>query len=340
MDTQVFLKGRIAGTPQSMPWQPGPLPEMVTWQRRLRARVRKLIGGCSDPRTPLNARVTETREFARYRRETVLFESRPGFEVFAYLLIPRDHTKRAPAVLCLPGHGRGVDSIVGIGPDGRVRELGEPSDYSKDFGLQCVAQGYVTLAVEQMSFGHRRDAQAREAGPEASSCNRDATSLLMLGDTMTGWRVWDAMRSIDYLRTRPEVDPKRIATMGISGGGLTSLFTACVDTRVRAAVVSGYLNTFRDCVLAVDHCVDNYIPGLQTVVEMPDMAGLVAPRALFAEGGSTDPIFPRPAFLQATARLEAIYAAFGAPAQFGWEAFEGEHEFHGAGAFRFLAARL
>lgn len=340
MDTRIYLTRRIAETSQSMAWQPAAVPEMVAWQRRLRARVRKLIGGCSDPRSPLGARTIETREFPAYRRETVRFQSRADFDVLGYLLLPHAQPKPGPAVLCLPGHGRGVDSIVGIEQDGRVHELGAPSDYQKDFALQCVAHGYVTLAIEQMSFGRRRDAQAREAGPEASSCTRDATALLMLGETMTGWRVRDAIRAIDYLRTRPEVDPKRIATMGISGGGLTALFTACLDTRVRAAVVSGYLNTFRDSILAVDHCVDNYVPGLLNVVEMPDLAGLIAPRALFAEGGSADPIFPRAAFQTACQRLQTIYSAFGAPDQFGFEAFEGEHEFHAVGAFRFLASRL
>ena len=60
---------------------------------------------------------------------------------------------------------------------------------------------------------------------------------------MAGWRVWDAMRAIDYLSTRPEVDAKRIATLGASGGGTTSLLTGALDERVKVAVVSAYFNT-------------------------------------------------------------------------------------------------
>jgi pimeloyl-ACP methyl ester carboxylesterase len=165
-------------------------------------------------------------------------------------------------------------------------------------------------------------------------------AALMLGETMTGWRVWDALRALDYLETRAEADPKRLAVMGISGGGLTALFAAALDTRVRAAVVSGYLNTFADSILTVDHCPDNYVPGLLNVAEMPDVAGLIAPRALFCESGDRDPIFPRPAFDHAVAQVRAIYAAFNAPAQFDAEVFAGDHRFHGAGAFPFLASRL
>jgi hypothetical protein len=148
------------------------------------------------------------------------------------------------------------------------------------------------------------------------------------------------MRALDYLGTRPEVDPKRLATMGISGGGLTSLFTACLDSRVKVGVVSGYLNTWRASILSVDHCVDNYAPGLLKLCEMPDFAGLCAPRALFAESGTKDPIFPVPAFKQAVERLEDIYSSFGAGDRFGHEIFEGDHQFHGMGAFAFLKDRL
>jgi hypothetical protein len=73
---------------------------------------------------------------------------------------------------------------------------------------------------------------------------------------------------------------------------------------------------------------------------MPDMAGLVAPRALFAEGGTKDNIFPKAAFQGAAKRAEEIYTAFGVKEQFGWEQFEGSHEFHGVGAFKFLKRTL
>jgi dienelactone hydrolase len=148
------------------------------------------------------------------------------------------------------------------------------------------------------------------------------------------------MRSLDYLATRPEVDASRMATMGISGGGLTSFFTACLDTRVAACVVSGYFNTFADSILAMDHCVDNYVPGLLDVAEMPDLAGLIAPRPLFCESGTRDPIFPLPAFERATARAREIYAAFGVAEHFGAEIFDGDHRFHGEGAFAFLRDHL
>lgn len=342
MDPQIYARRRIAQTEPEFAWGPQSRAGMRAWQRRLRARLGTLLGDLRAwERVPLNPTVEETRDFGRYRRETIRFDSRPGLSVFGYFLVPADCPPRRPSILCLPGHGRGVDSIVGIAEDGGQREPDAPDEYQADFALACVARGYPTLAIEQISFGHRRDAKAAETGNSgASSCTRDSMAALMLGETMTGWRVWDALRALDYLETRAEADPRRLAVMGISGGGLTALWSACLDTRIRAAVVSGYFNTWADSILAVDHCVDNYVPGLLPVVEMPDLAGLVAPRALFVEGGTEDTIFPQPAFERAVAHAREIYAAWGVPERFGSEGFAGGHRFHGAGAFRFLEERL
>lgn len=348
MDPQVYARKRFEGARPALAWKAGTTAEMRAWQTKTRRKIRDLIGGVSVPRTPLRAAIHEVREFPQYRRETVRFESRPGLEVFAYLLTPEkaavsgeaERRGKIPAVLCLPGHGRGVDSIVGVAEDGSQRPFGAWAEYQADFALQCVAHGYAALAIEQISFGRRRDAQANRAGSGASSCNRDSPAALMLGETMTGWRVWDAMRALDYLQSRPDVDGSRLATMGISGGGLTSLWTAALDERVKVAVVSGYLNSFRDSILAVDHCIDNYVPGILNVIEMDDLPGLVAPRALFAESGSRDPIFPLPAFRRAVTRATDIYREFGVPELFGSEVFEGDHQFHGTGAFAYLAKTL
>ncbi len=217
------------------------------------------------------------------------------------------------------------------------KELG---GYQMDFALQCVKHGYAALAIEQFGFGRRRDQRAKEAGPGTSSCQPASGAALLLGQTMIGWRVYDAIRALDFLQTRPEVDPERLGAMGISGGGTTTFHLACVDERVKAAVVSGYFNTFRDSIMSIPHCMDNYIPGMLRYAEMYDLAGLIAPRALFVESGTKDSIFPYKATLYAYEKAKAIYEVFGCPDKIGIEIFEGEHSFHGKGAFRFLEEHL
>lgn len=335
-----YAARRVRETKPALAFRPPKLsPE--EWQVVLRSRLKEILGDLDSwERVPLDAQITKTETLGGYRRETITFATRPNLRAFGYFLTPiPDPRPLTPAVLCLPGHGRGVDSIVGMAEDGTQRKLGEKAEYQADFALQCVAQGWAVLALEQVSFGHRRGAaDSAEAG--ASSCQPDSMAAQMLGESMTGWRVWDAMRAMDYLTTRPEVDSERLMTMGISGGGLTALFTAALDTRVWGAIISGYLNTFADSILSLRHCVDNYAPGLLNVAEMPDIAGLIAPRLLFAESGRSDTIFPIAAFERAVAQVAEIYAAFGASDNFGQEIFDAGHQFHGVGAFEFLRRRL
>jgi hypothetical protein len=109
---------------------------------------------------------------------------------------------------------------------------------------------------------------------------------------------------------------------------------------VRAAVVSGYFNSFGASVMSISHCIDNYVPGILHVAEMSDIAGLIAPRALFVESGTQDSIFPIAATRQAHEEARRIYRLFGVEERIGLEVFEGDHQFWGREAFGFLKRRL
>jgi dienelactone hydrolase len=163
---------------------------------------------------------------------------------------------------------------------------------------------------------------------------------LLLGETMIGWRVWDVMRTIDYIATRPELDAKRIGCMGISGGGTAALFSAALEPRIRAAMVSGYLNTFQDSIGSLAHCIDNYVPGILNWAEMHDIAGLIAPRPLFVESGERDNIFPIAASRASFTQVRDIYRVFQAEDRVEQEVFPGEHSFWGKRGIPFMAKHL
>ena len=309
------------------------------WQQRARSRLIERLGGFPASRASLNAEVLETKDLGAYTREKIVFDTRQNLSTIGYLLLPKNAPRPLPAIVCVSGHGRGLADIVGIADDGSERAQRNVG-YAKEYALQCVERGYATLAVEQLAFGTRRDDAARRAGPNADSCRPAACAALLFGQTMAGWRVWDAMRSIDYLATRREVDATRVATLGASGGGTTSLLTAACDQRVKAAVVSAYFNTFRDSIVGISHCPDNYVPGMLQDMEMHDIAGLVAPRALYVESGRNDRIFPIAGFERAVARARDIYRVYGAADRFGAETHEGAHEVHLVGAFDFLRRAL
>ena len=112
------------------------------------------------------------------------------------------------------------------------------------------------------------------------------------------------------------------------------------EPRIRAAMVSGYLNTFRDCIMSVSHCIDNYVPGILNWAEMYDVGGLVAPRPLFVESGERDDIFPIGASRESFARVKKVYETFDAGALTEQETFDGPHSFWGKRGLPFLAKHL
>ena len=309
------------------------------WRDRARKKLVDRLGGFPSTKAPLNAEVLETRDFGSYTREKIAFDTRHNLSTVGYLLLPKGGARPLPAVVVFSGHGRGLPDILGLDDEGNPRAERNVG-YAKEYALQCAEHGYATFAVEQLAFGTRRDDAARKAGPAVESCRPAATTATLLGQTMAGWRVWDAMRAIDYLETRPEVDAKRIATLGASGGGTTSLFTGALDPRVKVTVVSAYFNTFRDSIVSISHCPDNYVPGLAHDMEMSDVASLVAPRALFVESGRRDPIFPIAGSERAAAATRRAFEVLDVAPQFGYAVHEGAHEFNGVEAFAFLNRAL
>ena len=309
-----------------------------TWKPAAKERLIERLGLANVEKVPLHAQISEPIQRPGYTRRTVVFATREGMDAIGYFLVPDNTKGPVPVVICLPGHGRGIDDLVGLDEKGQPRD--HHDGYQHDFAIQCVEHGYASFALELLGFGHRRDPSARKAGDSASSCQPASGAALLLGETMAGWRAWDTMRSIDFLETRPEIDAKRIAVMGISGGGTVALYAAALDERVKAAVLSCSFCTYKDSIFSISHCIDNYVPGLLRDFEMADVASLIAPRYLFCEAGSKDDIFPKEGVKAALAQVSKAYAARGAADHVDSEIFEGGHLFHGKGAFEKLGVWL
>jgi len=333
LDPVAWTLERYASAPLRLTFRAEDRAGAVAWQERLRAKLVELLGGFPEKRCPLNPTILEVRDRPTHRRTKLVFESRPGLSVLAYLLVPSGAAVPVPTVVCVPGHGHGVDDIVGI-------ERPSKSTYQRDFALQAVGHGLAALALEPLGFGHRRDPATRELGADAGACRPAAGAALMLGETMIGWRVWDVMRALDLIEARPELDSGRVGCVGISGGGTCTLFSAALDERIRCAYVSGYLSTFRDSVMSIAHCIDNYVPGILGWAEMYDVAGLIAPRPLWSEAGDQDPIFPVAAAGESFRRVRAVYEVFDAADRVRQEVFEGGHVFHGGPGWPFLMDAL
>ena len=308
------------------------------WQQKLRPKIQELLGNFPPKRTDLQPQTLEVKDYPGYRREKFVFESSPGVGVLGYLLTPKTGKAPFPAVVCIPGHGRGVDDIVGIDEKGQDRTV--KVGYAYDYAIQVVEHGMAAIAIEPMAFGCRRDARTKARSLETSACQPVAGSALLLGQTIIGWRVYEIMRTIDWIESRKELDGKRVGCMGCSGGGMATVFAAALDLRIQAALVSSYLNTFRECVMSISHCIDNYIPGILNWAEMYDVAGLIAPRPLFVESGERDNIFPIAASRDSFQRVKKMYEVFGVGGNTAQEVFDGPHGFSGKLGLPFLAKHL
>jgi len=337
-DPVSWTRKRWESAPLQLTFKASTAKQAEAWQKKLRMKVTELVGGFPRQKTNLNPQSLEVKQFPTYTREKFVMETQPGLFQLVYLLTPKKGTGPHPVVICVPGHGRGVDDIVGIDDKGRDRT--DKDGYQHDFAIQAVEHGLAAVAIEPLGFGCRRDPFNKKKGLGASSCQPNAGAALLFGETMIGWRVYDVMRTIDWIETRKELDARRVGCMGISGGGTCTTFSAALDTRIKVAFISGYLNTFRDCILSIPHCMDNYVPGILNWAEMYDVASLIAPRAMFAESGDRDSIFPVEAARESFAKVKRVYDLLGASDKAGHEVFSGEHSFFGVTGLAFLAKQI
>ncbi|MGO4543458.1 dienelactone hydrolase family protein [Paenibacillus sp. 2TAB23] len=305
---------------------------------RLKAALRDAIGRFES--NPGHApKLLERVQCEGYVRERVELSATPELTFAAYILIPDQILEPLPGVLAIHGHGYGSREIVGLLKDGTIDK--EKPGIHQHFALQLVKRGMVVIAPDVIGFGERRLRADLALNPDTpSSCYKLSTQLMMLGKTLTGLRVAEALQAFHYLAARPEVNAERIGVMGFSGGGLIGFAASVLESRLQATVLTGFTNTVKDSIFAVHHCIDNYTPGLLVHAELPELIGLIAPRPLFLESGEHDPIFPVAGFRKAAADIKGIYEAEGAGDKLEIDVFPGVHEVSGRLSYDWLKRTL
>lgn len=313
-----------------------------TWQDKTRRALAHQIGLDTLPSVPARAQLLETVDKKDYIRQKILLRTGPETLMPVYLLLPKNAPRPLPVVLAFHGHGYGVKDIVGLWEDGKERNT--PDGYHKDFAVTLCRSGFAVAAPEISCFGERQTdfshLKTHLGQGVPGTCMHSAMLAFHLGITVLGLRVHDGLRLVDYLETRRDMDTSRLGAMGISGGGMHTLFSACLDTRIKACVVSGYFSTFRDSILAMHHCPCNFVPGMGQFGEMHDLAGLVAPRPMLVEAGNYDTIFPIEAVRAGVAKARSVYSVFGKKDLPETDYFEGRHQISGRKAYTFLQQTL
>lgn len=278
------------------------------WQSKLRRKLRQLIGFPVVERPAMKVRSLWKQQHELGSIEKITFPAEARSDILAYFCVPHGLQAPYPVMVCLQGHSTGMHNSIARALDDETRPIKVEGD--RDFALGAMRHGFAALCIEQRSFGERKEKVQKQVAVQG--CHDAAMHALMLGRTLAGERVFDVDRGLDYLEGRGDVDMSRVGVMGNSGGGTISVYSAALLGRIRFAMPSCGFCTYRDSIMNIYHCADNYVPGILQWAEAADVAGLFAPKPLVIVTGKTDPIFPLGGVRKAFGDVQSIYAAAGA----------------------------
>ncbi len=317
------------------------------WKEALRSRLRALTGMDGMEPVDLQPRVLESKRLEDYRREKVLIQTEQDVWMPFYVLVPDDLKPGERRACMIATHGHAIGGKLGVVGVTEIPGVAERiAEFGCDYGLQFVKAGYVVFCPDARGFGERRESTKQGEDPAllfSSTCAQLQHMALGVGRTVTGMWVWDLMRLIDYVESRPDCDASRIGCAGLSGGGLQALWLAALDERVRCAVVSGYFYGVRDALLKLPNCACNYVPGLWCAVDMGDLGALVAPRPLLIETGDKDPLNGERGLVNVTEQVDisrGAYRMLHAESQLKHHVFKGAHRWDGTVTHDFVRAAL
>jgi len=234
-------------------------------KQSVRETILSLLGGLPDYTGPLNPRVTGRLEGEGYSIEKVMFESLPGFYVTANLYRP-NQPGRYPGVLLQAGH----------------TQEGKPE--GQRLAANLALKGFVVLAFDPVGQGEREQTYDRRvdrplAGWSVPEHIQAGAQSILIGESVARYFIWDAKRSLDYLVSRPEVDPSRLGAVGCSGGGALTTFVGALDPRVKVVAPACYINSYRLLFAGPDPDSEMSWPAfLASGLDMADFVELSAPK--------------------------------------------------------------
>lgn len=295
---------------------------------RILAGMRRVFGPMPERREPLDPRDHDGEDAGAYVRRKVSIQVEPGDRMPFWLLVPKRRTARAPAVICCYGttSGAGKDTTVGLSGPGP----GTPPAKNRAFAIDFAEAGFVALAPDLLRDGERivpgkrpydtTDFYAKH--PERSIHGKDA---------------WDLMRAVDYLETLDFVDASRIGLVGHSYGGHTTIFTAALEPRIRAAWANGPVSDFlghgMHWGVPAGGGASQSLPAMRPYlldrstpppVAFYEIEALIAPRALVVAQAVGE---RRPRDEENAAALDEVWKALGVPDRLRCVWVPGDHDF-------------
>ena len=268
----------------------------------VREHILQAIGGLPE-RTPLNPRTIATMERQGYRIEKIIFESQPNFFVTANLYLPASGKARYPAVLYPLGH-----------------ELGGKANPTWQQMLATLARkGYVALTWDPVGQGERvqiydPDLFGSKLRGSTTEHTIQGIQCFLTGQHIARYTIWDAMRALDYLLSRKEVDPERVVCTGNSGGGTHTAYLSALDDRIKVAAPSCYITSWHWMLKTLGpQDAEQVFPGwLADGLDYPDFLYAVAPKPYLVLSAIRD-FFPIDGARESFAEAKGVYAALEQP---------------------------
>ena len=277
--------------------------DLLQLQQELRSHLLNMVGGLPTQKTPLNPLITGRIQMNRFHIEKLIFESLPGVYVTALVYVPENGAARHPGVLVPSGHSA----------NGKMH-------YQK-LCQHLVQRGYVVISWDPVGQGER--SQFWDAEKHKSRYNLICAEHAVLGNlaylagtNLARWEIWDGIRALDYLLTRPDVDPDRINITGTSGGGFQTAHIAAFDQRIKVAAPSCYITAlpmrvynriFKD----PDSDPEQDLYGsVSNGIDHPGLLLLMYPRPVFVAAAVLD-YFPIEGTQKTVREVRDLYSKFG-----------------------------
>ena len=271
-------------------------------RKRVRDHFMRAIGGLPEERTPLNVECTGALDRGAFTIEKLIYESQPEFFVTAALYVPKGIASPQPAVVFVHGHS----------------DLGKSYPTYQAVCVDLAANGFIVLAVDPPGQGERFQYFDPEKGERIiGGCTTEHTYAglqFTLGGASIGRHfIWDVVRGIDYLETRPEVDPTRIGLTGNSGGGTQACLLMMSEPRFAASVPCTFMMTL-ESYMKTGQAQDSeqIVPGcFANGPDHDDYITAMAPKPVLVGAAAYD-YFPIEGAMEAVDRAKRIYALYGA----------------------------
>ncbi len=264
----------------------------------VKERILQAFGPLPE-KTPLNARVTARHDREAYRIENIIFESRPGFPVTGNLYLPKAKSS-APGVIGVCGHSLN----------------GKAAEAYQSFAQGLARLGYVCFIIDPAGQGERfqylKEGLKSRYGGGVSEHIQAGNQQTLVGEFLGTWFAWDGIRALDYLLTRPEVDPKHLGVTGNSGGGTQTTWLCGLDDRWTMAAPACFITTFRRNVenelpADTEQCPPNV---LALDLDHSDFLATQAPKPVLILAKEYD-YFDARGSEEALARQQSLYRLFG-----------------------------